>query len=73
MSRARPQRWIFASCEADTIKPIFQVKAVRIMEGKGWGAGGAGTRPPPPGSSPDGAGQQWALRRPRESSPGRLE
>lgn len=34
---ARPQRWVFASYEADTVKPIFQVKALRIMEGKARG------------------------------------
>lgn len=35
---ARPQRWVFASYEADTVEPIFQVKALRIVEGKarGW-------------------------------------
>lgn len=34
---ARPPRRVFASYEADTVKPIFQVKALRIMEGKARG------------------------------------
>ena len=64
-----------ASCEAETITPILQVKTVRFRFRKVQivRSGGAGTLAASSGSSPDGAWHLWALSCPRvlSGAPGR--